>query len=57
MSFIAIFSLVGVALGVATLIVVLSVMGGFRQQLLGRIIGKEWFAPGMKVPTETESRR
>ena len=38
-SFIALFSLVGVALGVATLIVVLSVMGGFRQQLLGRIIG------------------
>jgi lipoprotein-releasing system permease protein len=38
-SFIAIFSLIGVALGVATLIVVLSVMGGFRQQLLGRIIG------------------
>lgn len=38
-SFIALFSLVGVALGVATLLVVLSVMGGFRQQLLGRIIG------------------
>ncbi len=38
-SFIAIFSLIGVALGVATLIVVLSVMGGFRQQLLDRIIG------------------
>jgi lipoprotein-releasing system permease protein len=38
-SFIAMFSLVGVALGVATLIVVLSVMGGFREQLLGRIIG------------------
>jgi len=38
-SFIAIFSLIGVALGVATLIVVLSVMGGFRQQLLSRIIG------------------
>ena len=38
-SFIALFSLVGVALGVATLIVVMSVMGGFRQQLLGRIIG------------------
>lgn len=38
-SFIAMFSLIGVALGVATLIVVLSVMGGFREQLLGRIIG------------------
>jgi lipoprotein-releasing system permease protein len=38
-SFIAIFSLIGVALGVATLIVVLSVMGGFRQELIGRLIG------------------
>ena len=38
-SFIAIFSLIGVALGVATLVVVLSVMGGFRQQLLDRIAG------------------
>ncbi|UYN93025.1 MAG: ABC transporter permease [Enhydrobacter sp.] len=38
-SFIAIFSLIGVALGVATLIVVLSVMGGFRESLVGRIIG------------------
>jgi lipoprotein-releasing system permease protein len=38
-SVIAIFSLIGVALGVATLIVVLSVMGGFRQELIGRLIG------------------
>jgi lipoprotein-releasing system permease protein len=38
-SFIAIFSLIGVALGVATLIVVLSVMGGFRQELINRLIG------------------
>lgn len=38
-SVIAIFSLIGVALGVATLIVVLSVMGGLRQDLVGRLIG------------------
>ena len=38
-SFIAVFSLIGVALGVATLIVVLSVMGGFRASLIGRLIG------------------
>jgi lipoprotein-releasing system permease protein len=38
-SVIAGFSLAGIALGVATLIVVLSVMGGFRQELLGRILG------------------
>jgi len=38
-SFIAIFSLIGIALGVATLIVVLSVMGGFRASLISRLIG------------------
>lgn len=32
-------SLTGIALGVATLIVVMSVMNGFRQELFGRIIG------------------
>lgn len=38
-SFIALFSLAGIALGVGTLIVVLSVMGGFQQELLTRILG------------------
>jgi lipoprotein-releasing system permease protein len=38
-SLIAGFSLAGIALGVGTLVVVLSVMGGFRQELLGRILG------------------
>jgi lipoprotein-releasing system permease protein len=38
-SVIAGFSLLGIALGVATLIIVLSVMNGFRIELLDRIIG------------------
>jgi len=38
-SVIAGFSLVGIALGVATLIIVMSVMNGFKSDLLGRILG------------------
>lgn len=38
-SVIAWFSLVGIALGVATLIIVMSVMNGFRTELLTRILG------------------
>jgi lipoprotein-releasing system permease protein len=38
-SVITIFSLLGIALGVATLIIVMSVMNGFRADLLGRILG------------------
>ena len=38
-SIIAWFSLLGIALGVATLIIVMSVMNGFRQELLTRILG------------------
>jgi lipoprotein-releasing system permease protein len=38
-SVIAGFSLAGIALGVGTLIVVMSVMNGFRAELLGRILG------------------
>ncbi|WP_144186671.1 lipoprotein-releasing ABC transporter permease subunit [Elioraea rosea] len=38
-SVIAGFSLAGIGLGVATLIIVMSVMNGFRAELLGRILG------------------
>ena len=38
-SVIAWFSLLGIALGVATLIIVMSVMNGFRAELLSRILG------------------
>src|SRR5579863_1222423 len=38
-SVIAIFSLLGIMLGVATLIIVMSVMNGFRNDLVGRILG------------------
>ena len=38
-SVIAGFALVGIRLGVGTLIVVLAVMNGFRSELLGRVLG------------------
>ncbi len=39
LSVMAIFAMIGIALGVATLIVVMAVMNGFRADLLGRILG------------------
>ncbi|MBV8799306.1 MAG: lipoprotein-releasing ABC transporter permease subunit [Alphaproteobacteria bacterium] len=38
-SVISIFSLIGIAIGVAALIIVLAVMNGFRHELLARILG------------------
>ena len=38
-SVISMISLVGIALGVATLIIVMAVMNGFRHELLGKILG------------------
>ncbi|MEQ8344768.1 MAG: lipoprotein-releasing ABC transporter permease subunit [Sneathiellaceae bacterium] len=38
-SVIAIISLVGITIGVATLIIVMSVMNGFREELLSRVLG------------------
>jgi len=38
-SVISMFSLIGIALGVATLIIVMSVMNGFRAELIDRVLG------------------
>src|SRR5208283_2784044 len=38
-SVIALFAVIGIALGVATLIIVLSVMNGFRKELFDKILG------------------
>ena len=38
-SVVALFSVIGIALGVANLIIVLSVMNGFRSELLSKIVG------------------
>ena len=38
-SVIALLSLIGIALGVATLIIVMSVMNGFRQEIVSKILG------------------
>jgi len=38
-SVIAIFSFIGIMIGVATLIIVMSVMNGFRYELVNRILG------------------
>ena len=51
-SVIAIFSLLGIALGVATLIIVMSVMNGFRADLIGRILGLNGHL-GVYAPTAT----
>ncbi len=51
-SVIAGFSFVGIALGVATLIIVMSVMNGFRQELFGKIVGMRGhlMIQGQKAP-------
>src|SRR5436190_24327610 len=61
-SVIAIFSLLGIALGVATLIIVMSVMNGFRADLLGRILGLNghlgvYAASGSLADFDAEARK
>ncbi len=50
-SVIAGFALVGIALGVGTLIVVLAVMNGFRSELLGRVLGVNGHATVVSGPS------
>lgn len=45
------FSLIGIALGVATLIIVTSVMNGFREELLTRIVGMKGHVIVSKMDT------
>jgi lipoprotein-releasing system permease protein len=47
-SFIALISMLGLALGVAALIVVLSVMNGFQKELRERILGRGFPHPGQR---------
>ena len=39
MNVISIFSFIGISLGVAVLIIVMSVMNGFRSELINKIVG------------------
>jgi lipoprotein-releasing system permease protein len=52
-SFIALISMLGLALGVAALIVVLSVMNGFQKELRERILGVVSTCPGQQRKRRT----
>ncbi|MFO1039989.1 MAG: lipoprotein-releasing ABC transporter permease subunit [Geminicoccaceae bacterium] len=54
-SVIAGFALIGISLGVGTLIVVLAVMNGFRAELLGRVLGFNGHATVVSGPAGIEN--
>ena len=58
-SLITLFSFLGISLGVATLIIVMSVMNGFREELTSKILGinghlkvQSIYSSGMKIDEE-----
>ena len=62
LNIISIFSFIGISLGVAVLIIVMSVMNGFRTELINKIVGfnshltiKSYDQPIYKCKTETNN--
>ena len=56
-SLITVFSFLGIALGVATLIIVMSVMNGFREELTNKILGINGHLKVSNIFTENDDEK